>query len=514
MVLEKNNIHMNRVKSRANMQFTLDEDINVPDSRRDIGKIICSKPQVQIDSMNFTDKKVNVNGKCGYSILYISDDETSVIENISGEIPFNENLNVDDADSDDTVKCQAYVEDMSVRMINSRKLSVKAVINVVVITENIYDEEIAGGTADDKARCLVKTMNYAGIAFNGNDIFRVKDEAELPKNKPDINRILWKDISLRSRQIRLMDDGFSVKGEINIFILYDTYEGENIEWYETVLPFAGKIDYPGINEEMISDIVLSLTSGNIEVKTDSDGEERLLSIEAVINLDIRVYEEKSMDFLADIYSLDSNIIPVKKNANYEQLLIRNSAKCRTSDKIKIKSADSRMLQICRVEGEVKIDDIAAEDDGILVEGAVLVDVMYIAADDKGPVATIKSAIPFSQKIEVPDAGKDMIYTIRPNIEQLTATVLGNDEIEVRAFINLDALVFKSVNAEFITDITEDKADMSWAMNFPGIVGYIANSEEAIWDIAKKYRTSVDEIKSINNISADTLKKGEKLLITR
>jgi hypothetical protein len=514
MRLEKNNIHMNRVKERANLQFTLDEDVNVPDSKNDIGKMICSRTEVAIDSANFNDKKETVAGNCGYVLLYLSDEEKPKLENLSGNIPFREILNVDGADPEDNIRCQAYVEDFNIRVINSRKISIKAVINVVVTIENIYDEEIAVDAQAEGVKCRKDSMNYACIALNGNDIFRVREEFELPKNKPDVNRILWKNVALRGRQIRLLEDGFSMKGELNVFILYDTYEDGILEWYETNITFSGKIDYPGIHEEMVSDIELTLAAGNLELKTNPDGEDRLLSLEAEIQMDIRVYEEKTMDYLADLYSVETNLLPVRKDAKYEQLLVKNSAKCRLTEKVQMKPADSRILQICGVEGTVHMDEVTQKDEGILAEGAVMVDIMYITADDRNPVAIIRSAIPFSQIIEVAGACPDMEYTIRPNLEQLTATVLGNDEVEVRAFVNLDALVFNSVAAGFITDVTEDNSDMTWKTDFPGIIGYIAVSEEALWDIAKKFRTSVETIKTVNGVTADSMKKGEKILVTR
>lgn len=514
MQFEKNNIHMNRVKDRANIQFTLDEDINVPDTKKDIGKIICSKSNVALENVNYMEKKVGVTGSCNYTLLYATDEEKPGVDNLMGTLPFQENLNVDQADAGDNVKCQAYVEDFTVRVINSRKISVKMVINVVIQMENVYDEEIACDVLDSEVKTLKSNMNYAGIALNGNDLFRVKEEFELPRNKPDVNRILWRDVELRSRQVRLLPDGFSIKGELSVFILYDTFEEGGFEWYETVIPFAGRIDYPGIEEEMISDIVLTLTGSNVELKTTEDGEDRQICVEAEINMDIRVYEEKSMCYLADLYSLKENLVPIRANAKYEQILIKNNAKCRIGDKVRMKSSDSRILQICGVEGDVHMDEVLTQEDGVLVEGAVSVVIIYVTSDDHNPVATIKSDIPFSQKIEVNGADSNMVYTIRPNIEQLSATVLGNDEIEVRGFVNLDAMVLKQVETGFITGANVEDEDVSWLTDFPGIIGYIANSEEALWDIAKKYRTSVEKIKSINNINSEVLRKGEKILVMR
>lgn len=436
------------------------------------------------------------------------------MENISGSIDFSEIINVDEGDLEDTIKCKATIEDMSVRIINSRKISMKAVVNLNLFVESVYDEEIACNVLDSELQSKKEQLNYANMALNGNDLFRIKEEIELPRNKPDINRILWKAVELRNREVRLISDGFSIKGELSVFILYDSYMESGIMWYETAIPFSGKVDYPGIREEMISDITLELASKKLELKSNADGEDRVISIEAELAMDIRVYEECSMDYLVDLYSLKENVVPQCANTNYEKLLIKNNAKCRIVDKIKMKASESRMLQICGLEGEVHIDETKIVEDGILVEGALVVHIIYVTIEDNSPIASTEGKIPFSQVIEIMEASEqELVYTIRPNLEQLTATVLGSDEIEVRGFVNLDAFVLMRMETSFITGAIAEEEDVQ-QRSFPGMIGYIANSEEALWDIAKKYRTSVEKIQKINNLNSEKLHKGEKIIVMR
>jgi len=48
---------------------------------------------------------------------------------------------------------------------------------------------------------------------------------------------------------------------------------------------------------------------------------------------------------------------------------------------------------------------------------------------------------------------------------------------------------------------------------PGIILYIARSGDTIWKVAKKYRTTIDELKKINEIEfGKEIKPGTKLLI--
>ena len=56
------------------------------------------------------------------------------------------------------------------------------------------------------------------------------------------------------------------------------------------------------------------------------------------------------------------------------------------------------------------------------------------------------------------------------------------------------------------------------LKFPSIIGYIATGEETLWDIAKKYHTTVDSIKNGNHVLADRaserVKRGDKLLLVK
>ena len=47
---------------------------------------------------------------------------------------------------------------------------------------------------------------------------------------------------------------------------------------------------------------------------------------------------------------------------------------------------------------------------------------------------------------------------------------------------------------------------------PSIVGYIVKPEDDLWSLAKRYSTSVDAIRELNDVSGEKLKPGDRLLI--
>ena len=48
----------------------------------------------------------------------------------------------------------------------------------------------------------------------------------------------------------------------------------------------------------------------------------------------------------------------------------------------------------------------------------------------------------------------------------------------------------------------------------GLVGYIVQKDDKMWDIAKKYRTTVENIMEINDLTSDSIKTNDRLIIAR
>ena len=49
---------------------------------------------------------------------------------------------------------------------------------------------------------------------------------------------------------------------------------------------------------------------------------------------------------------------------------------------------------------------------------------------------------------------------------------------------------------------------------PGLVGYIVQEKEELWDIAKRYHTTMDEIAETNNRKIASIRPGTKLIIVK
>jgi LysM repeat protein len=172
------------------------------------------------------------------------------------------------------------------------------------------------------------------------------------------------------------------------------------------------------------------------------------------------------------------------------------------------------LQICHASGDIQIDDVVAEGTELQVEGVIEVSILYISEDDRRPMNSIKGIIPFSQIIELKGMKPGSNYEVKPCIDQLSVMMLDSEEIEVKATINLNTIVFDVITEPIITDVVVNDLDLEKLQAMPGIIGYVVKRNDTLWNIAKKYYTTVDNIMMVNELEEDRIKEGDKLIIMK
>jgi len=510
------NIYMNKLKCKSNLQLTLDDDFNVPDIKPDIEIIIKEQGNVIIEDIKSMNGKLSVKGVVAFNILYLSEEEKNPIHNITGTIPFDEIINVKEGCISDDPLIKCTLNDLSTTLINSRKMRVNAIINLDLSVEEIADQEIAiGMEIEDDVQFINKRIEITELIINKKDTYRIKEDLQIPTSKENVFELLYSEISANAVDIRLLEDKFSIKGEIPVFIIYKSDNEESpLNYYETVVSFSGIVECAGCNEEMIEDISWIITSKLVNIREDLDGEDRVIDIEVIMGLNVKVYEVEEPEILHDIYCPDKEIIPIYREANYENIIIKNNSKHRVNDRIKVPSKQPSILQICNANSEVKIDDISIGDNELTVEGVIDVSILYVSEDDSKPINSLQGMVPFTQSVEVKGINEDSKYDIRPSVDQLSVIVMDSDEVEIKAIINLNTIAFENVKELVITDVEINELDVKKLQAIPGLVAYVVKENDSLWDIAKNNYTTIDLIKELNNIEEDNISAGDKILIMK
>lgn len=516
MELIRNHLHQLNRKSEAVSQITFDEDYNVPDARPDVGRMIQKKGEVTVNEVQVNEGRAQISGALGFSLLYVSDGEEKKVCSLEGQLPIDEGLNLDGLSSGDKICLKWEIEDLSIHLVNSRKLNIKAVVTFQASVEELSDIELPIGLKDEEGISVrKKNIRALELGVQKKDTLRIKKEVTIASNKPNIHGILWKDLEIRGLDLRAEEDKVTVKGELFLFVLYSGTDEDNpLQWLEQAIPFTGAVECAGCTSDMVPIIETTMIQNAMEIAPDADGEERVLQLDVVLELDLKLYQETACELLLDVYTPQKQAIPVSEPRTLESLLVKNFSKCRVSDRLQVEGVQNKVLQICHGEGSIKVDEKKIVENGIQVEGVVELRILYIITDDEMPFYSVESAIPFTHVVEAPGITADCRYYLRTDLEQLSTTMIDSNEIEVRAVINLNAVVFSGREEEIISEIREEELDMEKLQNMPGIVCYLVQPGDTLWDIAKRFYTTTEEIQKLNGLKSETLQPMDSLLLVK
>lgn len=516
MDLIKKNIHMDRIRANAVTQMTLEDDVNIPDSKPDVNSLNLEKGALVIEEIRPGTDMVTVRGKLAYSILYHTQEEGSSLVLLEGGVPFEEKINMQGVTLSDSVCVEGDVEDLTVGLINSRKLSIQSVITLHARVEELYDEEVPIGIHGEDAVEYRKVLRKpAQIAIHKNDIYRIKEEISLPSGYSNIYQILWNTVSLGDVEFRIMEERVNLQGDVHLFVLYEG-EGEEhpVRSFETTIPFSGSLDCHGCREGMIPDISYRPGGCELTIRPDFDGEERNLGLDLTMDIRIRIYEEEETEILTDIYGVTKEVNATTHSTNLQSLLSKVTGKMKVTDRIGVGSGKGAILQLLHSEGAVLQEHQQVVENGILVQGSLSVKVMYITGDDEAPYSLAKAQIPYEYTLEIPGIEAQDMGRVQARLEQLQVTMLDGTEMDVKAILAFQTTVFKMLPMELIGQVTVSDLDTAKLSSLPGMVVYMVKEGDNLWNIGKKYYMPVSSLRELNHLSSDELNVGQKLLIVK
>lgn len=505
---------MNKCNCRDSRAVTLDRDFNVPDAKPDALFIMKEQGNIQIEEVRMADGRASVKGELEFQLLYAVDGDLPVGE-MNGSIPFEEMIPLSCADRDDELTVNATLEDLRSELINSRKLGLKAILTLEVAAETVCDGEGAVELEDAENVFSKKTvLPISRLTFSKKDTLRVRDEWKIPGTKDAIGQILYSDIRLGEINTRMNENELQVDGQAHLFVIYlSDSEAPEMNYYENTIPVEGVIDCGGCDADMVAQVVTGIHSRDLEIKEDEDGESRVLDVELVIDFDIKVYGQDELELLTDFYSVTEKCRPVYEDSYFENLIVQNKSKARISGKI-LSDSDRTPLQIWDVSGEIRIDNKEQRENGVQVEGVIDVSVLYLTEDDRVPLASVKGVLPFEQLVEAEGLEPDSNVWLRGTLEQVSGTMTGDREIEIKAVAALDLIAFERIEAPIITGYESEDIDWKARSREPGIIGYVVQSGEELWDIAKNFFTTKEAIMEINQMEKEDVKEGDILLILK
>lgn len=506
----KREIRIFQKQHMVSNQFYIDDDYNVPDVKRDVGQVILSLGEVQIEETKKVESYLKVTGKFAFKILYMSDETVPQLASLDGRIPFEEMIYMEQEPSGNLI-LDAEKTDLTVTVIHSRKLNLKTLAQINVGIEKCEQEDITMETeGEEPVLKKTKEEEILKVFATGKDTYRIKEEINLGGTRESVGTLLFTDVTGGKADTQLGEDELIINGELNVFCLYETVEGKT-EWISRNIPYEGRIECAGATGEMYHQAYMNIADENVEARMDENGEMRIIGIEATLEVRLVVYEEEKIQILEDLYMLDHVCKPVKEEKILYKLKLQNHSKCRIAEELNLPELKDNILQICYCRGRIEVESTDTEEDGMHIEGVLHLGFLYVREDDQIPFGVWNGMVPFSYVLER-GSGEPGEDELDQTLEQISVGLLGNGEVEVKAVLAFNSFQKEKIKVENIETADFEPMDMGELEKRPGIVGYIVHEGDTLWNLAKKYNTTVENIKEVNQIEKEEANKGDKILI--
>lgn len=535
MRLEKKNIHMNKIVKSETVIFFVSREERIMDVDNEIENIINQKEIVTTDGVVTRENQITVNGTINYNILYYPKNSEMVCGE-EKEINFEENIKLMGINSEDNANVAMEVLSSSIKPVDGKNYIYKIQLKAYIIVEKIEDLDIATAIDTDSQEenyennfakensgknnvenIMTKKRNIDSLAIMADktDTFRVSEQIAVPHGKPPIGTIVWSDIRIKNQNIKTMEGSIIINGQLSVFIIYIP-EMENMpeQWLEQTIDFNGQLEMSEATEDVVSYIELWLNNVNVQPEINQDNEMRNLSVSALLKLNVKLYKETSIKVIEDVYKPGANLVPIMEPKTYQKLLVKNASRTKEVVKMKIDKTKGQLLQICNSQAEIKIENILVRDNSLKAIGKIKTCIIYISSDDRHPICCQCRESNFEHGIDAEGIEVNDEYFLNWKVEQINANMLNADEVEIKAVIALEAIVFKKVEQNFVTEINQEPVDMEALNSAPVLKGYIVQKGDTLWKLAKENYTTIEKIMTVNNLENETIKKGDRLLIIK
>ncbi len=513
--LIKDNLIVNNKNSNGCTQIVVEKDLIVPDQSPDIFDVIKVCGRISKVFSNTLNKRIDYKSKLYITVIYQAKSEEKPINSINFEFPFEDFIALDDLENDSYNKVSVKINSIDYRLINDRKLNIRAILDVCYKTSVPYNfEYIKDATGDIEV--LKDKISVIKNGLTKSDTINIKNEVPIPPSKSDIYKIIHTDAVICDKEVKALDGKIMVKGIVCFSILYSGTENDNIiEIFETEVPFSGFIEMAESKEGMSVLDDFEITNISARPAQDNDNEDRVFDLECEIEAETSLLENEDIVYVKDIYSLKDDIKLSDEDINYNKFLCRNRNKNTIKQELVLPPKYPDIVSVLKVTAKSRLLGYEFTDNILNCMGEIEADIYYISNNDSKPVYLATFTFDYNESLDIKGIDENSDIEIKTETENVTFDLLSGREIELRVTVITDVYVYSKTDCSLISNAETVERPKDYFNCLSSVVIYTVQKGDSLWTIAKKYNTTVNDILSANSIEhKDEIVPGQKLMIIK
>lgn len=503
--LSKNNLCINQIVGQKNEKITVEGDEIVPDVKPDVLSIVSANGNVCMHKKEIQDGKVKLDGSINAYVIYIADDEKSSMRAINTSIDFSKTIEMKEIKTNMQLECKTELTNIECRILNGRKISLKSNLQLMLTAYSKENIEYVDSIEDRlDMQLLNEKITINSLIGSGSTKVYAKDTVSID-NVDNLSEIMNLEILLANKENKISYNKILTKADAVFKIMYMT-DDSRINTVNATIPVMGFIDMQDVNEDNICDVSYELK--NIVVKPNNV-EEHSVHVEAEIEIFCFVYKKQEINMIQDMYSKTMELTYNQKSVKVikEKEEINEIFNLRKQERIE----EIRQNKIYDVEVRPTIISNQVEDGKVVYQGEI--NLVFVYAEENTSRINVKTLVePFDFTVTSQSITKRSKIETSVEMSKKDFVLMPDNSIDIKTDLNFKLNVIKECEIKLIESVNETETKNKESFS---IIIYYAKVGDTLWNIAKRFGSTVDEIVKVNNIeNPDLIMPGEQLFIPR
>lgn len=489
-----------------NAEVAIDTDFTLPDYYGEIKKILKCRAMPRIASKGVNGEEFSVDGAVEINLIYT--DEQNNICSYTYLVPFNKSFDLKEDCSEASYTVTTKTVYMNCRALSVRKVDIHGAISVDVNINKICHDEVISDADGGGIEVLCDIAPATVPIGIGEKNLFIEEEFSLGDGQPDISCILRYDATPRVEECKIIGNKTMVKGKIRLLALYIAKGSMRPEQIEKIIPFSQLIDVEGINDDCECDCKAEIAFCELKARSLSEDENRNLLFTAKLNVCTNVFCNNDLPIIRDAYSTSNVLSAQSKTVSFKK--IEEKIFETFYAKKALEFSDGAIGTVVDFWCETSTNACKIENKTLIVPGTVTV--CGIICDTEGTYNYYERPVDFEYKYNLTCNAENPSCDFSISVVNTSYTITSATCIEIKLELCVSAVVYGHRDINLITDIMIDEGSSNHTENDSGVVVYFPETNESIWEIAKRYNSVVGEIKELNLITEDTVNATKGLII--
>ena len=524
-------IEVTNVLDGQRLSFIIEEDILVPDIKPDLREILIMEGTASLSARELNgpttkDEYTTLAGELCLQSLYCPEKPNPLcpIVSIESKIPFKEQCKLNDATK---IIASCEVEKIDYMIVNERKYRIKATIVITTkeyqnITLNIFD-----GLKNEELHILKQKAELMTLAVRKKDLLSIKEYIS-PINDTLPGQILFKDIYISENYKQITADKIILNGFVGLNILYcdkspisDLSLADNIHQIQEKVEFTQFIPLQHMQGSSFCNVTFDESSLKLRICQHEDGQD-IIQLEGDIITYVELYKITEKDIIVDGYHKEKDFVFKKKETNINVLVGSSNSDSSVREIFVPKQSispdapggelDSDVESILFTTGSIVQSKHHFEQGKIITEGIILAKIVCQLTGDESKIVTVCEEVPYRISSSIANMTGEEVIKQNVYLKDFWSEKINGKQLEFNASI---ASQTSAIRETSFVQLTEPAFEVSSSKeSISPLIIYCCRQNDSLWHIAKKFKTSSESIKEINDLEKDDLIEGQKLLIMR